>query len=207
LNGGNSYALIDDFKIGDVTEDFNGGMEDSIFAVNVGGAVELGEGYIAPVFEEGSYAMKYVFNVGGETVSQVTKKAYAAGSKVSFKYYIPEGVTTKWWGICWSKSNTGLDIYAAATNASAYPLSTTLGEWTTVEFTLPEGDGEYYLYFGSEVGNWKFADGSNAYVLIDDFTVETETENFDKPLDENTMFNVLVSGAVVLSDKDAGYKD
>jgi len=204
LNGGNSYALIDDFKIGEATEDFNGGMEDSIFAVNVANAVTLGEGYVAPVFEEGEYAMKYVFNVSGETVSQVTKKAYPAGSKVSFKYFIPAGVNTKWWGICWSDKNTGLDIYAAATPASAYPLGVNLGAWTSVEFTLPATGGDYYMYFGSEVGNWKFADGSNAYVLIDDFKVGDEAENFNKPFEENSMFNVLVPGAVVLSEKDAG---
>ena len=207
LNGGNSYALIDDFKIGELKEDFNGGMDDSIFAVNVGDAVEIGEGYVAPAFEEGAYAMKYVFNISGEMVSQVTKKAYPAGSKVSFKYFIPEGVNAQWWGICWSDKNTGLDIYAAATNASANPLSKVIGAWTTVEFTLPSNGGDYYLYFGSEVGNWKFADGSNAYVLIDDFKVGEEVENFNKPFEENGMFNVLVPGAVVLSAKGEGAPD
>jgi hypothetical protein len=116
-------------------------------------------------------------------------------------------VNTKWWGICWSTSNTGLDIYAAASTASAQPLTANLGTWTTVEFTLPTEGGDYYLYFGSEVGNWKFADGSNAYVLIDDFKVGDEVENFNKPFEENAMFNVLVPGAVVLSEKDAGAPD
>ena len=207
LNGGNSYALIDDFKVGEVTEDFNGGLEDSIFAVNNQNAVELGEGYVAPVFEEGAYAMKYVFNASGETVSQVTKKAYPAGTKVSFKYFIPEGVTAQWWGICWSTKNTGLDIYAAATSSSAKPLDKVIGEWKTVEFTLPTEGGDYYLYFGSEVGNWKFADGTNAYVLIDDFKVGDEVENFNKPFEENAMFNVLVPGTVMLSAKDEGAPD
>jgi hypothetical protein len=124
-------------------------------------------------------AMRYTFNVAGENVSQVTKKAYAGGSKVSFKYYIPEGTNTQWWGLAYSTSKDALDIYAAADANRAHKLTTTVGSWTDVEFTLPEG-GDYYLYFGSEVGNWKLADGSNAYVLIDDFKVGDVEETFDK---------------------------
>ena len=190
------YILIDDFTVnGEVVENFNKGLENSAFNVNTPGAVVLADGYVEPVIEASEYAMKYIFNASGETVSQVTKQAYAGGSTVSFKYYIPVGTATQWWGICWSTSNTGLDIYAAAGTASAKPLSKTVGEWTTVEFTLPEG-GEYYLYFGSEVGNWKLENGDNAYVLIDDLTVNGVKETFNNGMAES-MFDVLVPGTVV----------
>ena len=172
-------------------------FEDSIF-----NGVEEPEGPSAPVEKIGDLAMKYIFNVSGEVVSQVTKKAYAGGSNVSFKYYLPEGTQTKWWGLVWSTSNSGLDIYAAASNASAYPLGTALGAWTNVSFTLPAG-GPYYLYFGSEVGNWKL-NGGNAYVFIDDFTVGETTENFDGGL-ANSIFEVLVPGTVVDSADGEGY--
>ena len=166
---------------------------------------EDGEGYTGEVVapeEIGEIAMKYIFNASGEVVSQVTKQAYAGGSTVSFKYFIPAGTATKWWGIVWSTKNTGLDIYAAATNASAYPLSTTLGEWTDVAFTLPSG-GPYYLYFGSEVGHWEL-NGDNAYVFIDNFTVNGETETFNYGV-ENSIFNVLVAGTVVNSEDGEGF--
>ena len=35
---------------------------------------------------EGEYAMKYNFNVTDSPVTQITKKAYAGGSKVTFRY-------------------------------------------------------------------------------------------------------------------------
>ncbi len=209
VNGENSYILIDDFTVNGETDTFNGGYENSLFTVKDANRTTLsadGEGYTgeaATPEEIGEVAMKYIFNASGETVSQVTKQAYAGGSTVSFKYYIPAGTITKWWGIVWSTKNTGLDIYAAASSASAYPLSTTLGEWVNVSFTLPAG-GPYYLYFGSEVGHWEFADGSNAYVFIDDFTVNGETETFNYGI-ENSIFNVLVAGTVVNSEDGEGF--
>ncbi len=201
---GEGYVIIDNFYIesADYTETFNNGSY-GIFLDNRDSkpdAITLVEG--KEEFLSGEYAMKYIFNASGETVSQVTKQAYAGGSTVSFKYYIPAGTETKWWGIVWSTSNRGLDIYAAASNASAYPLSATLGEWVDVSFTLPAG-GPYYLYFGSEVGNWKL-NGQNAYVLIDNFKVGDETEDFNKVVDE-WAFDVLVDGAVELSKLGEGY--
>ncbi len=204
-DGSDAYVLFDDFTINGVTDNFNKHIDASIFEVLKPSKVllsEKGEGFFVRPFEEGEYAMKYICNASGETVSQVTKKAYKGGSTVSFQYYIPEGTETSWWGICWSTSNTGLDIYAAAGTASAKPLAATVGEWTTVEFTLPEG-GEYYIYFGSEVGHWKL-NGENAYILIDNFKVSGEaTEDFNKPMEE-WAFDILFPGAVMLSDKDAG---
>ena len=194
-------VIIDNVKFGDtLVEDFNDGTY-GIFLDNRDSkpdAITIAAGKVEEKVESAEYAMKYIFNASGETVSQVTKQAYAGGSTVSFKYYIPVGTATQWWGICWSTSNTGLDIYAAASTASAKPLSTVVGEWTTVEFTLPEG-GEYYLYFGSEVGNWKFENGDNAYVLIDDFTVNGVKETFNNGMAES-MFDVLVEGTVVEGD-------
>ena len=205
------YILIDDFKIttpnGTITETFNKGLDASIFDVNSDGAIQLGDGFYEVGYEEGGeYAMKYICNASGETVSQVTKKAYAGGSTVSFQYYIPEGTVTSWWGIGWSTSNTGLRIYDAVGAGTGYELTKKTGEWVTVEFTLPEG-GEYYLYFGSEVGkkHGRWMNGNeNAYILIDNFKVSGEkTEDFNKPMEE-WAFDVLFEGAVAYSDKDAG---
>ena len=195
------YVIIDNVKFGDqVVADFNDGTY-GIFEDNRDSepdAITIAAGKVEEKFESGEYAMKYIFNASSEVVSQVTKQAYAGGSTVSFKYYIPEGTTTQWWGICWSTGNSGLDIYAAASTASAKPLSATVGAWTKVEFTLPEG-GPYYLYFGSEVGNWKFENGDNAYVLIDDFTINGEKETFSNGV-ANSIFDVLVEGTVVEGD-------
>ena len=211
-DGTDAYVLFDDFTVNGETDNFNQHIDACMFDVLKGGKVvlsEKGEGYFEIPFEAGEYAMKYVCNASGETVSQVTKKAYAGGSKVSFQYYIPEGTVTSWWGIAWSKTNSGLDIYATADSSKGYQPTKVLGEWTTVEFTLPES-GEYYLYFGSEIGaahgRWML-NGENAYILIDNFKVSGEgTEDFNKPLEE-CAFDVLFPSAVTLSDKDAGIEN
>ena len=196
---GDGYVIIDNFQIGDIcTETFDKGIDKSIFTVSPfsshHAAVELADGYVEAVIEESEYSMKYIFGASGESVSQITKNAYSGGSKVSFRYYIPEGTTVgNWWGIAYKNTKEGISIYDAA-GSSKYNLSMTVGQWVYVEFTLPEGDN-YYLYFGGPMGEWKDANGGNAYVLIDDFTVGSETENFNKGLKES-IFEVLVDGAV-----------
>ncbi len=203
---GDGYVLIDNFRIesADYTETFDFGLDDSIFAVNRESAIVEGEGYEenTEIEKLGDLAMKYIFNESGEVVSQVTKEAYAGGSAVSFKYYIPAGTPTSWWGLSWSTSNTGLDIYAAASSSTANTIlgsKTATGEWVDVDFTLPAG-GPYYLYFGSEISasNWKL-NGENSYMLIDDFTVGDVTETFDFGL-KNSIFKVLVESAVSTGD-------
>ncbi len=130
-----------------------------------------GDAIITPA----QYEIKYTFNVAGENVALKTSQAYAGGSTVSFKYYIPAGTVTSWWGVAWSTSTSDMDIYKAADSnrVEGNPLSTNLGAWVDVSFNLPAG-GPYYLYFGSEVGaahgRWML-DGENAYVLIKDFKI------------------------------------
>ena len=201
------YVLIDNFvvKYGNtvVSETFNEGVDKSLFNVNTPGAVEEGEGYEETTLADGEYAMKYIFNASSETVSQVTKKAYAGGSTVSFRYYIPAGTKVgNWWGLAYKTTNTDLDIYDAA-NGDRFQISKTVGEWVNVSYTLPEG-GPYYLYFGSAVNEWTWSEGGNPYVLIDDFTVGDEVEDFDKA-EEDWAFDILVPGTVVLSEKGDGF--
>ena len=206
LNGENSYALIDDFTIGSTVENFGEDFTKSIFTIKTVSAVSS---YVVKDAEVGfggevdmdQLAMKYIFNASGETVSQITKKAYAGGSTVSFKYYMPKGLTTQWWGLAWSTANTGLDIYAAADASKAHAISaskTVTGTWTDVSFTLPSG-GPYYLYFGSEVGHWEMSDGSVPYMLIDDFAVNEggtiTTDTFNTGL-KDCSFEIIVEEAV-----------
>ena len=197
-----SYALIDNFTVGDIVETFNNGLEASIFNVNVVNGVSLADGYVKPVFEEGAYAMKYVLNAAGEYVSQITKKAYAAGSKVSLQYYIPETVTTAWWGLCWTTDPTDTSIYNVF--SSGKQLGTTKGGWYNETVTLPSSGGPYYLYFGASVGEWTDESGNNPYILIDDFTVGSEKETFDKEV-KDWAFEVLKPEAIFISGKGEGY--
>ncbi len=201
----NGYVLIDNFKIGDVyTETFNYGY--GIFLDNRDSkpdAITLVEG--KEDFKPGEYAMKYIPNAT-DAVGAITKQAYAGGSKVSFKYFIPEGTTTGWWGIAWRTGASEANNYHAAgvENALGYKaLGVVAGEWVDVEFTLPAG-GPYYLYFGNEVGNnWKL-NGENAYILIDNFTVSGETETFNFGMEES-IFDVKDSSKVLLSDLGEGF--
>lgn len=202
-DGTDSYILIDDFTVNGEVEDFNDGIKNSIFKqigatvdhVVKGVTIEFGD-----ASETSEYSMKYLFNVTGETVSQVTKNSYASGTTVSFKYYLPKEInnpkdankTSSWWGLVCSTGNTGLDIYKAASDANGYCLeagTSIVGEWTTVDYTIPDG-GPYYLYFGSAVNEWEMTDGSQPYVLIDDFTVNSDVEGFDGGV-EDCIFTIL----------------
>ena len=148
--------------------------------------------------ELGDVAMKFVINdLVSEQPAMITKEAYAGGLTVSFKYFVPEGTTTSWWGLAYSTSNTGLSIYDAA-GSSAKVISgsaTVLGVWTEVSFTLPAG-GPYYLYFGGEISatNWRFADGTKSYVLIDEFKVGDVYESFNFGV-ERSIFNIKANAA------------
>ena len=209
LNGENSYALIDNFTVtnGDtvVTEDFNKKLEDSIFDVTFPGGVvisEKGEGYV-DVPLNGDYAMKYNLNKGADSISHISKEAYAGGSTVSFRYYIPTGMTTQWWGLAYSATTDGIDIYDAADASKAHQPGKVTGEWTTAEFTLPAG-GPYYLYFGMECGHWAMADESAPYMLIDDFTVNGEVETFSSGV-ETSIFTVINPEVISNSADGEGY--
>ena len=180
-----------------MVENFDAGLSESIFNVNIEGAVVEGAGFSRE--KKGDLAMKLLFDVSGETVSQMTD-AIAGGSTISFNYYIPTGTTTAWWGIAWHTDPSKANIYHAAgiNEAIGYQaLGQNLGEWTNVSFTLPAG-GPYYLYFGGPVGNWQLGDDT-AYALIDNFAINGNVETFDYGI-ENSCFNVLYEGAVTDSE-------
>ena len=155
-----NVAFLEKYASGNLDIDQDGYFDDM-----TGG----GSAIITPA----QYEIKYTFNAAGESVALQTSQAYASGSKVSFKYFIPAGTVTSWWGVAWSTGNTGLDIYNAADPEKAHCLSKATGSWTSVEFTIPAG-GPYYLYFGSEVGTahgrWML-NGKNSYALIKDFKI------------------------------------
>ena len=161
----------------------------------------------------GERAMKYIFKTSGGSVSQITKNAYAGGSRVSFKYYIPAGTNTSWWGIAYNTANEGLSNYDAADASKAKVLdasNTVTGAWTDCSFVLPDG-GPYYLYFGSDdlAEKW-LVNGENSYMLIDNFTVANASgetlvkETFNSGLDAS-VFAVKYAGAVVDSGAYEGY--
>ncbi len=191
VDGANSYALIDDFTVNGEVERFTSNKENPIFNV-VAGAITFGEGYVEKAFEEGEYSLQYALNVH-DKISFYTKKSYPAGTAVSFKYYLPSETTTKWWGWATAGSIIGADYYATASNG----VGNTVGEWTTVNFTTAS-DG--YIYLGFECGNWAL-DGGTPYILLDDFVIGSETENFNKGIDRINEYDgcLFVTDASVCS--------
>ena len=171
VDGVNSYALIDNFTVGEEVTTFTGCTENPIFNVT-DGALTFGEGYTG--FKEAEYSVKYKLNVN-DVISFYTKKSYPAETTVSFKYFIPEGTTTQWWGWATAASIAGADYYAVASNS----VGNTVGEWTTATFTTVS---EGYIYIGFECGNWKL-DGEAPYILLDDFVIGAEAESFNKGID------------------------
>ena len=203
----NGCVYVDDFKVtrnGEVIveENFNKGVKESIFNYN-SAHVSDGEGFVLE--EKGELAMQYKFNKT-DIVTMITKQAYAEGSTVSFKYFIPASVTkTGWWGIAWNTDASKANNYHAAgieaNYQGNYACSQVVGEWTEVSFTINSDavDGNFYLYFGFNHGAWT---GSDLYILIDDFTVNGKTETFNYGLDES-IFTVKEPSVVAEYDLEA----
>lgn len=162
---------------------------------------------VLPTEKLGDYAMKFIFNKT-DYLSLITKKAYAGGSTVSFKYFLPVDTSVRdgWWRLAYVSNKEDADNYGGFYEN----LGVELGRWTTVSFTLPEGDS-YYLYFASscsfEGASWILSNGEDAYVLIDNFTItysKTVVETFDYGL-ENSIFEIKERGKVILSEDREGY--
>ena len=144
-------------------------VEDVVRCETFGGSITLGGA--AP-----ELAMKYVFNVGlDNSISFVSKEAFAGGSELSFYYFIPAGTPTSWWRVSYDTTQE-IDFY----HSPYLNLGATTGAWTLATVTLPAGDS-YYVTITSEVSatNWKI-EGENSHVLIDNFAVNGEVvENFN----------------------------
>ena len=188
VDGANSYALIDNFTVGEEVETFTGCEENPIFDVKEG-AFTFGDGFVEE--SEGGHSLRYALNVH-DVISLYTKKSYPAETTVSFKYFIPEGTTTQWWGWATAASIAGADYYAVATNG----VGNTVGAWTNATFTTVS---EGYIYIGFECGHWAL-DGQAPYILMDDFVIGTETESFDKKLDDEGCLFVADSSVCSLGE-------
>lgn len=164
--------LIDNFQIGEEKDAFDASLTGGMFDVN-GDAVtwnKLDDAY----YEIGSQPVPVVdkalamdLSVQGEKPRVVTKNTYAAGSTVSFSYYVASG-TTAGWARFITTSNSGTDIYGGTW--TAFDVATK-GEWLTFTGTVAN-NGEY-IAIGTEAGK-------AGTLYIDDFMVNGElVEDFN----------------------------
>ncbi len=200
--------LIDNFVVKNgseiASENFNGGFENSLFTVNRNGeeAVNL---YTFPEEGETNHAAAITINKMGSDdgkMSFITKDAYAAGSTVEFDILIPENLSSSWWGIGYATSTSSASLYNHSSAAMSLPV--TIGEWSKCSFTLPEGDGSYYIYLLAAVGEWPkpAASAADTVFLIDNFVVkngnEIASEDFNDGF-ENSLFTVNPNGEAAVS--------
>ncbi len=136
----------------------------------------------------------------------ITKKAYPAGSTVSFKAYVPEGVT--WWAVSWTTDPKKAGLYEWAKGAAyGSGMTSTVGEWAEYTATLPDDGNKYYIYFVGEKGQW-----AGKELLIDALTVSNKNgkiiaeESFDDGL-YNGLFDVIdtnpTTGESVVGERSA----
>lgn len=199
---GTTQILIDDFKITSgsttVEDDFSNGISGGLFTneYDVNGGATL---YSASTMITNQAAAITINKMGSEDgkMSFITKEAYAAGSIVEFDILIPENLSSSWWGIGYATSTSAAGLYNHSSAAMNLPV--TIGEWSKCSFTLPEGDGSYYIYLLAAVGEWPeaAANAADTVFLIDNFVVkkgsEIAEENFNSGLDG--MFKVNASGS------------
>lgn len=81
--------------------------------------------------------------------SFITKRAYAAGSTITFKAYQPD-ITDNgnhWWGVGYTTGSDKNDIYSTCAKNSLYQVAN-VGYWSEYTVTLPSDGGPYYIYIG-----------------------------------------------------------
>lgn len=118
--------------------------------------------------------------------SFITKKAYAGGSTVSFRAYVPEGAA--WWAVCWTTDLNDTGLYGW-TNGAGQGMSSVTGQWANYSVTLPNDSDNYYVYLVGAKGEWPSGGGTPLELLVDDFKITSGdtvvTEKFDNGLSES----------------------
>lgn len=134
-----------------------------------------------------------------------TLKAYAGGSEISFKVYIPENAGVKWWTMNWTTNieDASNFTYWDTSGTIGQLLTESKGEWVEQTFTLPNTNDEYYIYLAANPGEWKDTEGNYVKVLIDDFKITKDgntvaEDNFNKGF-ENGLFSVNANGENAVS--------
>ena len=136
----------------------------------------------------------------------ITKKAYAGGSTVSFKAYVPTGAS--WWAVCWTTDPNQGDIYNWTSGLGQMMISTA-GAWADYSVTLPDDGNEYYLYIAGAKGEW-----GGKELLLNDFQIQKgesiEKDSFDDGLTEG-LFDVTAispgNGSTVVACKETPKTD
>ena len=92
----------------------------------------------------------------------ITRDAYAGGSILSFRAFIPNEAT--WWTVNWTTDPAKGDLYVGFSgqgqDMNGY---TKKGQWTNYTVTLPDDGKQYYIYFAGAKGEW-----NGQELLIDD---------------------------------------
>ncbi len=136
---------------------------------------------------ENHVAAIYIDNITEETASFITKEAYAGGTTVSFKAYVPN--KTNWWSVNWTTDPANVGLYKANAGLGQY-MTSQKGQWADYSVTLPDDGNSYYIYIVGAKGEW-----NGKALLIDDVTIGTATEDFEKGLDDCLFDVIKVHGA------------
>lgn len=192
------------------TETFNNGLANSIFScgesiVSLVDGEEVKETPEEPTNTNQAAAITINDLKEESPMSFITKNAYAGGSTVSFRAYVPEGAS--WWAVCWTTdpSNTGLYEWTGS-NPKGQSMTSTIGAWADYSVTLPSDSDTYYVYVVGAKGEWKDSSSNKLLLLIDNVEIKaaggnvTATETFDNGL-ENSIFTC--GNGVTLAEGDA----
>ena len=194
--------LVDDFQIqtGEAKEkdDFNHEFEEGLFEVvaidptsqeTIVSLQTAAEGTV----ENKAVAIKIDLLNEGAPMNFITKKAYAGGSTVSFKAYVPEGAS--WWAVSWTTDPVDTDLYkwTSGLGKDMTPV-TRAGEWADYSVTLPDDGKNYYVYIVGAKGEWKDSRNHKLELLVDDFQIQTgevkEKDDFNEGFEQG-LFQVV----------------
>ncbi len=135
----------------------------------------------------------------------ITRKAYAGGSTVTLRAYVPSG--TGWWAISWTTNPTDADLYKW-TDGKGASQSSVYNKWTTYTITLPDDENNYYIYIVGAKGEW-----NGKKLQIDDVKITDKTgqilgeDNFNSGM-YSGIFKIIdtnpTTGMTVVSENKVG---
>lgn len=123
----------------------------------------------------------------------ITRSAYAGGSKVTLRAYVPEGVA--WWAISWTTNPSDTDLYKWATDGLGQSQNSTPNVWKEYSVTLPDDGENYYIYIVAAKGEWNAKE-----LLIDDVKI---TNKLSQVVAEDTFDDGLHSGIFKVVETDS----
>ena len=140
-----------------------------------------------------------------ETMNFITREAYAGGSTISFKAFVPVG--TAWWTISYTTNPAQTSIYAWNDYGTGSLQPSSYDQWQEYSLTLPDDGNTYYFYITGAKSEW-----GGKELLIDNVKITNAagqviaTDDFNNGI-HSGIFNIIEDGRTIHGETPAAVRE